>query len=151
MRDRTKNQPRDAGNVLIFSRDTGFIHPHWGPRKEKTLRCDQINPYKLTLRLPPSPYQHKQKHSQIISSAARPTESASEVWTGGLQEPTCVGPFYLWAESWSMLSILQEVNTTITFIQFCWLQVIFNPPSFPHHSTIQIFRIRSIPPVQHFK
>ena len=31
MRDRTKNQPRDAGIDLIFSRDTGSIHPHRGP------------------------------------------------------------------------------------------------------------------------
>ena len=44
------------------------------------------------------------------------------------------------------LSILQEVNTSILFIQFCWPQVFFNP-----HTSARFFWIRSILPVQHFR
>ena len=36
MRDSTKKQLRDVGNDLIFSRDTGFIHPHRGPLRAKS-------------------------------------------------------------------------------------------------------------------
>ena len=52
------------------------------------------------LRLPPSPYLHRQKHTRI-SSAARQSAgiSKSEVWTSGLQEPN-------WWYPWSTGRIL---------------------------------------------
>ena len=39
MRDRTKEQLQDTGNSLIFSQDTGFIHPHRGPLSSFLVNC----------------------------------------------------------------------------------------------------------------